>query len=190
MSMGPKYARFLAAVVLVLLGVGQPGQASEDEDSCPPGTTPVINPDRGFVGCAEYPEPPPLPDEPDPPTAPPDRPGPSPIPPKPNCPSGFPPALIGGAWYCPPPEEEEEEEEEEDEWDCGPLLENLDRKHTACVASADRKWGECMGRVTGPGDIFWELIFQTCNRQQDADLRKCDQDKERERALFPPSCGA
>ena len=88
------------------------------------------------------------------------------------------------------PKPRQEEEEEDDEWDCGPLLENLDRKHVACVASADRKWGECMGRVTGPGDIFWEVIFQTCNRQQDADLRKCDRDKERERALFPPSCGA
>ena len=181
MSVRSKYSALLLPIALAFLALPPVAQASEDDDICPKGTIPLFN-EWGFVGCVEPPEPD-LPDDPEPPTAPPDEPGgPPALPPKPDCPGGLPPALIDGAWYCPPPdlpEDEEPEEEEEDE--CAPLKAEIAAVHKGCLKDSTTRALECA--------IGKPLLLQVvCARKKLQEDAKCDATNARLLAAMPPNC--
>ena len=142
--------------------------AGLEDDRCPPGTAPVMEPDLGFVGCAAHPHWPPEnpPDVPEPefPPEDPDRP---PSRPRPDCPRDLAPKLIDGVWYC--PAEEDEEEDEDD--GCAEHIATITAVHQRCLKKAEVDGLKCVLESN-----VVEVVFK-CGPEKLAADRRCEADK-------------
>lgn len=83
---------------------------------------------------------------------------------------------------APPPDDDD------DEWDCGPLLEDIQQTYDGCISDADKAWGNCKAEARDAADIFWEWLLQRCNGNKEEDEGKCAAKRDKTRSLLPDSC--
>ena len=93
-----------------------------------------------------------------------------------------------GVATTPPPDEDEGEPEED--WDCGPLMANLETSYDKCKDAAKRAENECRVKYTkrGAGPLLLEAIMSICANGRSDDEKQCAKDREDTYDTFPPSC--